>query len=335
MGDKAIRGLNCPSCGGTLDIREGRNTVECGFCGSTLIISGESGLPCYFVRDKITREQVKQATFKWMGTVDKSPDLQRSYKIQEIFLVFVPLYRIRAHALGWILGKNERKSQDRTDYDLVEKKIDKIYDWNTPSCDLRELGVEWVNLEGDVLEPFSVEQVQPRGMIFDPTIPPSEPVKKAFYKFQDWSMDEAAVDLVTFDKIHFLQKKVSLVYYPLWIFRYRYRNRTYQVVYDGEDGSMVHGTAPGNNFLRVLMLVGTMFLGMLFLTSALRSGDMGVAFLGFLMASALMFFGYMKFRYGCEVIYKMTPKGPEINTMAKIKKKLTIDGLIEMARKVK
>ena len=45
-----------------------------------------------------------------------------------------------------------------------------------------------------------------------------------------------------------------MVYYPLWVVRYSFQNRTYQVIVDGEDESRVcYGKAPGNNLYRAFM----------------------------------------------------------------------------------
>ena len=48
---------------------------------------------------------------------------------------------------------------------------------------------------------------------------------------------------------------LALVYYPLWVARYHYRHRSYQVVVDGYNGRVLYGKAPGNTLYRALMLV--------------------------------------------------------------------------------
>ena len=337
MAQKAIVGLNCPSCGGTLDIKEGRQTVECGFCGTGLMLEGESGLLRYYVKDEITRDQVKRATFKWLGTYEKAPDLQKTYKVEELFLIFVPFFRIRTQALGWILGKIEHEGDHGKKYfTSVERKVDKIYDWNAPACDVGEFGVDWINLEGDTLKPFIVDEVENRGMIFDPTLSFQDFEKKTMYKFEDWAREEAGLDLITFLKIHHLNTQQAVVYYPLWVFRYKYRNRTYQIVYDGEDGSMLYGTAPGNILYRVMMLTGSLFFTMFLFTSSLKAGNIPFAFLTFFMVLFAGYMGHKKFRYGSQVTYRVSPKEGEVNpnTTAKLKKRITVDSLIDMARKV-
>ena len=48
----------------------------------------------------------------------------------------------------------------------------------------------------------------------------------------------------------------SLVYYPLWVLRYSYRGRSFQVVVDGFSGEVLYGKAPGSVFYRAAVLVG-------------------------------------------------------------------------------
>ena len=54
-----------------------------------------------------------------------------------------------------------------------------------------------------------------------------------------------------------LRERLTVVYYPLWVVRYRFQERSYQVLVDAEDGSLAYGKAPGNDFFRAAMLVLT------------------------------------------------------------------------------
>ncbi len=335
MTQKAITGLSCPSCGGTLEIREGRRTVECSFCGTGSMLTGEAGLLRYYVKDEITRDQVKRATFKWLQSPDKAPDLQKTYKVEELFLIYVPFFRVRTQALGWILGKVEVSAEKgRKEFRNVERKIDGIFDWNAPACEMGEFGVDWINLEGDTLRPFVLDEVQPRGMVFDPTMSFQDFGKKTMYKFEDYARDESGVDLVTFNKIHYLNLEKAVVYYPLWVFRYRYGNRTYQIVYDAQDGSMLSGNAPGNNLFRVLALMGSMFLSMLLFTTSLRSEAVPLTFLTFIMVLFSLYFGHKKFRYGSEVIYRLTSGGPRGSHQKILSSKITVNFLLDKLKNI-
>ncbi len=116
-----------------------------------------------------------------------------------------------------------------------------------------------------------------------------------------------------FEKFHFLRPRLSLVYYPLWVTRYEYRKRNYQVVVDGVKGKVLYGKAPGNIFYRAAALVVGMALGNLVLVNGtilallLLSGgsdDEGSLLLLLIPVAAglsLIVAGYRAFRYGEEV----------------------------------
>jgi hypothetical protein len=103
------------------------------------------------------------------------------------------------------------------------------------------------------------------------------------------------------------------VYYPLWVARYEYRQRNYQVVVDGTTGKVLYGKAPGNIFFRAAALVAGMALGNLLLVNGtlvalwLASGSnsdddgSGFFFIPVLVGIGLMIWGYRAFRYGEEV----------------------------------
>ena len=114
------------------------------------------------------------------------------------------------------------------------------------------------------------------------------------------------LDEVTFSWLAPVRRRVALVYYPLWVVRYGFRGRTYQVLIDAEDGSLAYGKAPGNHFYRAFSLVGACaaasFIGTTILQHAgsfLRSenGLMGLGMVGLAMAG-IIYWGYSQFRHG-------------------------------------
>ncbi len=114
------------------------------------------------------------------------------------------------------------------------------------------------------------------------------------------------LDRVTFTWLASVRRRVALVYYPLWVVRYGFRGRTYQVLVDAEEGSLAYGKAPGNHFYRAFSMVGACagacFVGTTVLQHAgsfLRSenGLMGLGIIGLVLAG-LVYWGYSQFRHG-------------------------------------
>jgi len=126
-----------------------------------------------------------------------------------------------------------------------------------------------------------------------------------------------------FEKFHLLRQRLSLVYYPLWVARYEYKKRNYQVVVDGVNGDVLYGKAPGNILYRAAALVLGMALGNLMLVDGtalagvlISSSDDGDGALLVLVPIAiglgLIASGYRAFRYGEEVeeIAQVNKKAP-------------------------
>jgi hypothetical protein len=107
---------------------------------------------------------------------------------------------------------------------------------------------------------------------------------------------------------------LALVYYPLWVARYTYRQRIYQVVVDGNSGRVLYGKAPGNIWYRALMLVGGTALGSFIIVDGLalaisilahsssNDDDSGwLVVIPIMAGGALIYGGYRLFRWGEEI----------------------------------
>ena len=115
-----------------------------------------------------------------------------------------------------------------------------------------------------------------------------------------------------FEKFHFLNEHLSIVYYPLWVSRYAYRKRHYQVVVDGVNGKVLYGKAPGNIFYRAAALVaglaagnfilvnGTLAMAGAFASSSDSDGGW-IVLAPIVIGIGLIIAGYRAFRYGEEV----------------------------------
>jgi len=97
-----------------------------------------------------------------------------------------------------------------------------------------------------------------------------------------------------------------VVLYPLWVFRYSFRGRTYQALVDAQDGSLAYGKAPGNHLYRAASLVAATgaacFIGSSLLQHldwVLRGHNSLVALGAVALAVAgLVRWGYRQFRHG-------------------------------------
>jgi hypothetical protein len=181
--------------------------------------------------------------------------------------------------------------------------------------DVSEFGVNRVPIAGKNFEPFDQDRLSGEGMIFEATESPTDAASEAAAYFLQTARGKKSLSSTFMERLHILRQRLSLVYYPLWVARYQYRNRSYQVVVDGVNNKILYGKAPGNILYRAGALVVGMAVGNLLLVHgtalALQvlaysdSHDDGLAFLAVppILGILAIIKGYRSFRFGEEVEY--------------------------------
>jgi hypothetical protein len=162
------------------------------------------------------------------------------------------------------------------------------------------MGIRSVALTAEVLTAFEEENVESLGMIFRPVIPPAEALALAHERFREQgrrSIPSLSLKQEFLDVVGLSQ---SLVYYPLWIVHYEYRQGMYQATADGTSGELLFARAPGNDVHRAVAFVAGMGIGTFLFTTLLRGADLPLLF-GVLVPLALVYGAYRSLRYGGEV----------------------------------
>ncbi|MGH2538736.1 MAG: hypothetical protein ACRDHL_15210, partial [Candidatus Promineifilaceae bacterium] len=301
------QGLICPNCAGVVPTPEGARIVTCPFCGQRSLVQGERGLRRWQVARAVERERALAAIKGFFKGLNKARDLYTAAEIKELFLVFLPYWRVEATVAGWRLG---RVRSGKNNVRPVEIEVLEPMRWTDAAADVSEFGVHQVKLPPDGMLPYRADQLHAEGMVFEPVESPADARQEAERHFTFSAQQKQSLTEVSFERLHLLGEKLGLVYYPLWVGRYAYRQRTYQVVVDGVTGELLYGKAPGNPFYRAAMLVGGMALGTCLIVN-------GTLLAGYLMAEsddaslAIVFpaligiglaaAGYRRFRYGAEV----------------------------------
>lgn len=310
-----ISGLTCPNCSGTLDVREGQRIIKCPYCEARSLIKGESGLARYQVARQVSREQAAQAVRGFWSGLNKAMDLPARAKITELFLAYLPYWRARAQVAGWIFGEKKITSKNSTRYEPREVQVMEEMEWSGAAGDVAEFGVNSLNLRQTQFAAYDPEALHAEGMVFEPTGSQTEAHEAAHAGWTSKSQNASGLSRFAQIFLRFLRETLSLVYYPLWVARYTYRNRAYQVVVDGQTGRVLYGKAPGNIFFRALMLVGGTAFGSFVLVDGLAiafaivagSSDEDSAALLFIpvaAGAALIYGGYRLFRWGEEIEHK-------------------------------
>jgi len=310
---ESTHGLSCPNCGGTVPIPEGQVIVRCPYCELRSMVRGERGLQRYQIPQRINREQAMQAMRVFLKSSSAiAGDVASKSTLAESFLAYIPFWTGWARVLSWVFGQKQVGSGDHKRYEAREVKVVQEMTWNGAACDVGEFGVETVPMAGQKLDPFDADALHDSGMVFEPVGSASDARQAAAQEFESMVQRNAKLDRVSQTFTRFVRQRFGLVYYPLWVLRYLYKDRSFQVVVDGSSGKTLYGKAPGNTLYRAAMLVGGMALGalaaidgsslMAYLAFSADNNDslglLGVALAVLVVGFGLMFAAYRKFRYG-------------------------------------
>ncbi len=312
MTDTQSKGLTCPACAHTVPVPEGARLVTCPSCQQRLFVQGERGVRRWQLRRVATRDQAQQTMLSFFNGINKAGDLKRKAEITEIFLAYLPFWRVMADVAGWRLGRVRR---DKDSTRPVEVEVLEEMQWNDAAVDVSEFGVNHVPIAGQHFEPFDQDRLSAEGMVFEAATSPTDAIAEADNYFQQVARSKKSLSSTYLEKFHMLRQRLSLVYYPLWVARYQYRNRSYQVVIDGVNNRVLYGKAPGNILYRAGALVLGMAVGNLLLvqgtylalqilgSTSNNSHDNGLVFLLIPPALGILAIirGYRSFRYGEEV----------------------------------
>ena len=309
----SVHGLACPNCGGVVPIAEGQLIVRCPYCEMRSIVRGERGLRRYQIQQRIDRNGAQSAWHRFLKSSRAiASGTSKQAQLEETLVVHLPFWTTWARALGWFFGEEEVGSGDDRHYEPREIKIVEEMVWNEAACDVGEFGVEKVSLKDQPLEAFNAEELHSEGLVFEPVGSLSDARASAQTDFTERLNKTANLDRISQSVVRFTHQRMGLVYYPLWVTRYLYRGRYFQVVVDGYSGEVLYGKAPGSTIYRAAILVGGMALGAMVavdlsaLAFYLGSNSSGDDVLGFI-AGGLVIVGvgigimraaYRKFRYG-------------------------------------
>jgi hypothetical protein len=317
--EKALHGLGCPNCGGIVPIPEGQIIVSCPYCDMRSLVQGERGVQRFQAVRAIGRDEAVGRLNHFLsrkGSVAR--DAARKAKIEEVLLVHLPFWAMWSDVLGWVFGQKRIRRGKSTHYEPREVKVAESMTWTGAACDVGEFGVAHIALQNRELVPFRAEELHATGLVFEPVGSVSDAQEMAAGDFHTRVRRLAGLDRIGQIFTRFVRQRMGLVYYPLWVLRYLYKGRAFQVVVDATSGEVLYGKAPGSTFYRAAVLVGGMAAGavlgldggslLLYLAMQTR-GDGAAALFAFGIALFgagffLMNKAYKAFRYGEQVEYR-------------------------------
>jgi hypothetical protein len=182
----------------------------------------------------------------------------------EARLIYVPIWEARAHVVGWEFGIRRRTKSEVVrmgDQEVVELRlVDEALEQGfmderrmyQEAADLSALGMGRPHITGRAFSlPYLAGELEDGAALLEPDRDCQAVLARARDAFRrpptGASVREARLSL--------LKESVSLLYYPLWMLRYRYRGRLYEVAVDGRNGLVHSARAPADNTRRLAVMV--------------------------------------------------------------------------------
>jgi len=241
MKNSSARRVSCPECGASVPLEHGSLVVRCRYCSLKSAIVGYSSSQRYYIPSVMDEKTVKSVCIKKMLNAGLlTPRTADRAVVDQADLFFVPYSWITAMKTGRL-----RKIRDDTET-TVTKVFSEDYEAFRPACDIPYWGLKNVRLdealnsmEKDGLMPYDRLEMSRLGHVL------------SMQKELEVPRGSGHVVIASATK--------KLIFYPIWLFRYRIDNSIYRGTLDGVTHKLLYGRAPQdseNKYLRAAALIG-------------------------------------------------------------------------------
>lgn len=258
--EEKIHTFHCPNCGAQMMTDENTAATFCSFCGSpTLIEERLSGIlkPKYLIPFQIEREKAKEMFRSWTKKGIFTPrGFSSTSALDKVTGMYVPywLYDYDAHvdldAAATRVHSTRRGDTEYiyTDHYKIHRDISAAYEKVPEDASLQ--------MPDDVmerLEPFHYDQIREfempylTGFLAEKYNDDKEKMKsRAEERIRGFAVREtmdtingyATVNVIHQD-VQLKQKSQDYAMLPVWIMNYKYRNKQYMLMINGQTGKMI------------------------------------------------------------------------------------------------
>jgi DNA-directed RNA polymerase subunit RPC12/RpoP len=278
--------INCKDCGATVNIGEGERTTACAFCGSHQVLQAHTNdqaiRPESLVPFKINKQSANELFGKWLASLWFRPnDLTKIAKVQEMGGVYVPFWTFDSMVYsnwtaerGWYYYETETYTAYENGQSVTRTRQVQRTRWESAWGSRNDFFDDTLvcagkGLPGDLVEKFS-------------TFNTRELIPYAPHYLAGWRAEAYAIDLMPAWSIgqqkmarvqegrcagdiggdthrglnvsnNFTQVTFKHVLLPIWIAAYRYNDKVYRFLVNGQTGEVV-GKAP-YSFWKIFFLV--------------------------------------------------------------------------------
>ena len=259
-----LRTISCPRCAGPLSVLDGVRLLSCAHCKTPFLTTAPGGYSRRYFPCKVERLQAVGRASAWLDGHPDVPNDMGAAVFTEAHLLYVPIWEVGATVVGWEFGKRVRLRQrvvEVGDQDVLQQELvdEAVADptlgerrFYQEAADLSALGMGRPHIAGrEFTLPYLVGELEPGAAILEADGALPEVRRRANEAFRSPPGSATIRDLHLF----LLRETSSLIYYPLWSLRYRYRGRRYAMTVDGRSGVVHSARAPADNSRRLVGLV--------------------------------------------------------------------------------
>jgi DNA-directed RNA polymerase subunit RPC12/RpoP len=244
-----VEEISCSHCGAPISFEPGEIIATCKYCGYTVVI--ETGSAFTFehsmLLNKYDPTTIEDPIKNWMRAGFLKPsDLVRKSKIMEKNLIYLPFWVVSVEVTSNYKGIFERITPSV----VKEGTIEKEYDWLVLARKATEFPTREYNvpLEGKI--PYDFRKIEGFAKILNSEVEKDEAVEMAKQQIEELHryLAQQDVDKIIEMKSEIKEDQAVYLHAPIWLIKYEYKDKTYQLWIDGATGTAIKGDIPSTGF---------------------------------------------------------------------------------------
>jgi DNA-directed RNA polymerase subunit RPC12/RpoP len=244
-----VNEISCSHCGAPISFEPGEIIATCKYCGYTIVI--ETGSPFNFEHSMLLNHydptQIEEPIKSWMRSGFLKPsDLTRKSKMIEKELNYLPFWIITVEVTTTYKGIFERIAPPVT----KDGSIQKEYDWLVLARKATEFPTReyQVPLKGKI--PYDFRKIEGFAKTLNSEVDKDEAEEQAKQEIEELHHYLAQQDIDKIIEIKSEMKVEQAIYLhaPIWLIKYEYKGKNYQLWMDGATGTVIKGDIPPTEF---------------------------------------------------------------------------------------
>ncbi len=275
-----LKSMECKNCGAQVFFDIQQQVMKCDFCGSTYLVEMDpgEGLPgegesilLFSIDERKARDIFNAWTKKGLF---KPGELHKALWREKVEGTYIPAYNFRFTAKTyWAGDRKQTRTRTITGRDGKQRTtsetewIPRSGSWEHPYDMFIPASAGLTFEEVEAIAPFKLESARPFSSEYiagykgeRPTIDEDTAWSKAQEECRqdERSRVSSEVDRINTLDVNFTDRLVKMVYLPVWIFGYRYKDKYFKALINGLTGR-IWGKKPVS-LIKVLLAVGIVVL---------------------------------------------------------------------------